>query len=156
MQFSVKSLCVLLICLSIGFAFYNRQQTLYQARELARTSPLNWKPFSKHLLEEMLSNDKRVLVVFYGHWKRRPVLRLDTEEFRLAVHDNQIELLEGNLHYDILDNSGTLESMKKISRSADSTPFGAIYYPNSIVDTFEWIPNAEEYAANAVKTISQR
>jgi len=94
--------------------------------------------------------------MYYSHWKDRPLWRLDTEEMRLALFDKNIETFSGNCHYDRLGEQGIAQERNRIKPPGAKSWFGAIYYPDDTIATFKWIPDANEFASNAVETIRSR
>jgi hypothetical protein len=141
---------------AVGTAIVHRHYVTQRNRELAKSTPLNWLPFNQELIDEKLSSGQSVLVMYYSHWKDRPLWRLDTEPMRLALFDKNIEIFSGNGHNDFLGEQKIDQARSKIEPPDGESWFGAIYYPDGSVATFKWIPDANEFASSAVETIRSR
>ena len=172
-RFSLRSLCLLVVVAAIGTAVRHRYYVAHQKRELARSTPLEWLQFNQKLINEKLSNGQPVLVMYYGHWKDRPLRRLDTEEMRLALFDKNIATFPGNSHGPTLlvkniatisesshlitlEEQGIEKARDKVRLPDGDYWFGAVYYPDETVDTFDYIPDSKGFADSAVRTIRSR
>ena len=152
-RFSLRSLCLLVVVAAIGTTVSHRYYVAHQKRELARSTPLEWLQFNQKSINEKLSSGQPVLVMYYGHWKDRPLRRLDTEEMRLALFDKNIATFSGNSHLITLEEQGIEKARDKVRLPNGEYWFGAVYYPDETVDTFDWIPDSKDFADSAVRTI---
>ena len=143
-----------MLAVALPFGAFQRHWTLQRDREAIASTPLEWQPFNWNRLNAMLDKGKPVLVVYFSHWKDRPLWRLDTKEVRLAIYDKQLEIMDGNCHFQSLRPSGVREAMARVT--ADGDWCGAIYYPDSSVATFTYSPDPADFARKAVMTIRQR
>ena len=155
-KFTIRALLLLMLVSAAATALWHRAQVYRQNRMAAKATPLNWQNFDQTMIDKILSDGKPVLVVYYSHWKDRPLWRLDTEEVRLAIFDKNVEIFSGNCHYDILNERGTVRAWNKIQRPDGESWFGAIYYPDSTISTFKWVPDAKQFASSAVEKILAR
>lgn len=122
-QFSLRTLLVLTAVISLGLATHQWWQF--------RNRPLEWHPFTQATLDSHLADGQTVLVVFYSHWKPRPLWRTETQEVRLAIRRLRIATLVGN-GWDGPGNPHDMAlALEALGVDWSATPIVVMYRPDS-------------------------
>ena len=151
-QFSLRSLCVLVTLAAALLGVYQWRHAIAVARQTARVTPLAWEPFSRQALDDSLSQGQPVLVVYYAHWKPRPIWRIESEELRVELHNQKMIVMDGNYMDDFFETDGVRAAMQELKPSTDATIFGAIYRPNAEPVIFEGYP--DRLGENAIDALN--
>ena len=153
-QYSLRTLCLSLLACSIAMGVYQWRRSTVVAREKARVTPIEWTPFTQKRLEESISDGRPVLVVYYAHWKPRPLWRIETEEFRILLHNQRMLAVDGNYWTNFPVKDEIVGAIQKLGMPTDGTIFGVIYKPDEEPTIFDGYPDKlNENAINALTDI---
>ena len=151
-QFTLRSFLLVIIISSVVIGLF----IAIKQRRAMRETPLEWQPFTQPLLNESLEKGQSAIVVYYSHWKSRPLWRIENPAFRQLVREQNIIPIDGNAHYDNfhLDSSlnGQIHAeIERLNLPTNDSVFVAIYRPGKTPVIFYGYP--DKLNENAIRAL---
>ena len=153
LQFSLRSLLLIVIVTSLAVGLYAIRSNWIRRQQEMRETPLEWPPFTQQLLDETLENGQPALVVYYSHWKSRPLWRIENPDFRYLVRKQNILTIDGNAHMDHITGGEIRTEKARLRKPTNGSVFVAIYRPGVETTIFEGYP--DKLNENAVRILNE-
>ena len=136
-RFRLRSLFFLTAVVAVAFAAYHGWQI--------RNRPLTWHPFTQTTLDSHLAEGRTVLVVFYSHWKPRPLWRVEKPETRQTIRRLNPATLVANGWQRPGNAQDMTQALENLGVDWSTAPIVVIYRPNTAP---EIIAGRGEYTEN--------
>lgn len=116
--------------------------------QLAHRS-LVWQRFSQSALDAHLAEDRTVLVVYYSHWKPRPLWRIETPDARFTIRRKHIVPMVANRWAIVAQPDEIDTCLQALGCTHNDMPLAVIYRPNADPKIIRWSPD-DSFAANTL------